>query len=137
VTEKTAKQIIVVRHDLNYGTQGKKIAQSCHASLAFLTSKLEMQVTEKSRIFTAQHACQLTAAEVSWIHGQFTKICVRVDSLEELLEIHEKALQAGLTSHLIKDAGHTVFPEPTYTAVGIGPNWSEDIDKVTGHLKLL
>jgi PTH2 family peptidyl-tRNA hydrolase len=67
----------------------------------------------------------------------FRKICVRVDSLEEFHAIAEAARQAGLETHVIKDSGMTEFKEPTYTAIGIGPDSDEKIDKITGHLKLL
>lgn len=37
----------------------------------------------------------------------------------------------------ITDVGRTEFNGvPTITALAIGPNKSEDIDKITGHLKL-
>ena len=74
----------------------------------------------------------------SWIDGKFTKICVSVDSESELFEIVNKAQSAGLTCALITDAGLTEFGGvPTRTCCAIGPNWAEDVDKITGHLKLL
>lgn len=55
----------------------------------------------------------------------------------ELLDIYEKAKAAGLEAHLIVDAGLTEFAGvATATAVGIGPDFSEKIDAVTGGLKL-
>jgi PTH2 family peptidyl-tRNA hydrolase len=36
------------------------------------------------------------------------------------------------------DAGLTEFNGvPTKTCIAIGPNWSDEIDEITGHLKLL
>lgn len=58
-------------------------------------------------------------------------------SEEELLDIYNKAIEAVLPCSLIKDAGLTEFKEPTYTAVAIGPSRPNDVDKITGHLKLL
>ena len=47
------------------------------------------------------------------------------------------ALMSGLEAHLIIDKGLTEFNNvPTKTAVAIGPNKSEDIDVITGNLKL-
>ncbi len=67
-----------------------------------------------------------------------TKICVSVDSAEELLEVYNRALTAGLNTELIIDSGFTEFNGvPTKTCIGIGPNLASDIDKITGHLKLL
>jgi peptidyl-tRNA hydrolase, PTH2 family len=40
--------------------------------------------------------------------------------------------------YLITDAGHTEFKGvPTKTCLAIGPNDVDEIDVVTGHLKLL
>ena len=72
------------------------------------------------------------------IEGRFTKICVSVDSEEELLEIYNKARSLKLNTSLITDAGLTEFHgEPTKTAVAVGPGKPEVVDKVTGNLKLL
>ena len=75
--------------------------------------------------------------ELEWLHGNQAKICVRVDSEEELFEIYHKAKEAGLECHLIKDSGKTEFKEPTNTCLAIGPDRVEKINSVTGHLKLL
>ena len=49
-----------------------------------------------------------------------------------------KVKNAGLLCSLIQDAGLTEFDGvPTYTCCAIGPNWDEDVNKITGHLKLL
>lgn len=123
------KQVIVLRHDLNYGTLGKKLAQASHASIAFLTKRLK---------HTASYSViNLSEAEKLWIEGSFAKVVLRVDSEEQLLAIHYLAQEAGLVSHLITDKGLTVFKEPTNTAVGIGPDYSSKIDLITKDLKLL
>ena len=130
------KQVIVVRHDLNYGTLGKKIAQASHASLAFLTNRISFwgKGPDDTHI---DARLGVTEAEQAWIKGSFAKICVRVDSEAELLDVHQTALKAGLVSYLITDKGLTVFKEPTITCCGIGPDTSERLDPVTGHLRLL
>jgi peptidyl-tRNA hydrolase, PTH2 family len=72
-----------------------------------------------------------------WVETGTTKICLQVQSEEELLSLYQAALKAGLEAYLVKDAGRTEFKGvETYTAVAIGPNQSEAIDKITGHLKL-
>lgn len=137
---KEAKQVIVMRNDLGM-RKGKMIAQGAHSSIAWMTHRM-MIAKEVDTVghYRGYHPAELglNEAEYAWVEGRFTKICVRVDSEEELLEIHLRALDAGLTSHLITDAGLTEFAGvPTRTCCAIGPNWSDDIDNITGHLKLL
>lgn len=73
-----------------------------------------------------------------WLFGKFTKVCVGVSSEEELVAIYTKAKEQGLICSLIVDAGLTEFNnEPTITCCAIGPNWSDEIDPLTQHLKLL
>ena len=80
----------------------------------------------------------MSEAEELWIRGIFKKVCLKVDSEQELLDIHKKALEAGLVSYLITDAGLTEFNGvPTNTCIGIGPDYADKIDVITGHLKLL
>jgi len=53
-------------------------------------------------------------------------------------DIYNQAKEAGLYCSLIQDAGLTEFGGvPTYTAVAVGPAKNEDVDKITGELKLL
>lgn len=121
----TIKQVIVMRTDTNPPMRkGKMVAQGAHASMAFL-SKLTMAGRKPTEI------------QQLWMNESFRKICVRVDSLEEFHAIAEAARKAGIETHVIKDSGMTEFKEPTYTAIGIGPDYDEKIDKITGHLKLL
>ena len=121
------KQVLVIRKDLNM-RKGKIAAQAAHASIAFLLDLLDR----------GEDKSDLTRAESEWANGQQTKICVSVDSEEELLTVRDKALESGLTVHLITDAGKTEFGGvPTTTCLAIGPNDAEEIDKVTGGLSLL
>jgi PTH2 family peptidyl-tRNA hydrolase len=114
------KQVIVVRKDLNM-RKGKMVAQGAHASLRSFWAATKM----------------LPAETFDWYENLSTKICVGVDSEDELHKLYIEAVQAGLPAALIKDAGLTEFKEPTYTAVAIGPADAEAIDKITGGLKLL
>ncbi len=123
------KQVIVIRRDLRM-RRGKEIAQGAHASAAWVVERV-------SEAVASNRVPQLSEVEQAWIGGCFTKITCRVDSVEELLDLYDKATEAGLQAHLITDAGRTEFHgEPTITALGIGPGTSERMDPVTGHLKL-
>lgn len=117
------KQVICIRNDLNM-RKGKMCAQAAHAAIQFLVNPV-LYDQSPSRI------------EMNWLVQGMTKICVRVDSEEELLDIFNKARDAKLEVHLITDAGLTEFKEPTKTCLAIGPDRAQEIDKITGELKLL
>ena len=109
---------------------GKLCAQAGHSVISFLTRRLQ-----KDGKF---YKIKLTENEEEWIESGFTKICVYVETEEELLEIFRKAKEKGLEVHLIKDSGKTEFGGvPTHTCLAIGPDESKKIDEITGHLKLL
>ena len=128
------KQVIVVRKDLNM-RKGKIAAQSSHASFKVFKDMMDSQwVSDHQKKYS------FTASEdmIEWLDGQFTKICVSVDSEEELMEVYNNAKNAGIISSLIVDAGHTEFNGVhTKTCCAIGPASSEKIDPITSHLKLL
>lgn len=129
------KQVIVMRKDLNM-RRGKEIAQGSHASMAFLTRRLEP--IEFGAVATGVfHRLHLSLVEMQWLDNSFTKVCVRVNSEDELKAVHEAATDAGLISHMVVDAGATEFHGiPTMTCCAIGPDDAEKIDAITGHLKL-
>lgn len=126
-----------MRKDLNM-RKGKMIAQGSHASMGAILKQMNMHPTEEPGVHKRTLYLRDGSAMMEWLEGKFTKICVSVDSEAELKEVHEKALAAGLISCLITDAGLTEFGGvPTITCCAIGPEWSEEIDSITGHLKLL
>lgn len=105
---------------------GKIIAQACHAALGFVWENLK----DGKISFT------LSSAQKAWVQGGQTKIAVKVSGEKELMEIFQAAKKAGLTVELITDAGRTEFDGPTKTCLAIGPNYAEEINKVTGQLGL-
>ena len=122
------KQAIVIRKDLKM-RRGKEIAQGAHASMAWLSNRLRGTGRDRS--------VNLSDAEVEWLDGLFTKVCLQVDSEAELRAVHEAALAAGLVSEIITDAGKTEFGgTPTVTCCAIGPDEAERVDAVTGSLRL-
>jgi PTH2 family peptidyl-tRNA hydrolase len=126
------KQVIVVRKDLKM-RRGKEIAQGSHASIAWLTRRIVSEM-DSNRVTGGIHFSQ---EEKDWMEGIFTKVCLQVDSEQELRDIHRRALEAGLESHLIIDSGLTEFNGvATPTCVGIGPDDGEKINAITGNLKL-
>lgn len=129
------KQVIVMRKDLNM-RKGKMVAQGAHASLAVITNLFEWKATSFS-LLEAKFKIHSENPIYKWLNGPFTKICVSVNSEEELFSIYKQAHDKGIPCSLIRDAGKTEFKEPTYTCCGIGPWFSDELDKITGDLKLL
>ncbi len=125
------KQVIVIRKDLKM-RKGKMIAQGAHASMAvFFNRKEESEYADELLI-------KVDPIEFKWINGTFTKICVSVNSEQELVKIYEKAVLAKIPSAIITDVGKTEFHnEPTLTACAIGPADNDLIDTITGELPLL
>jgi len=111
------KQVIVVNQSLKL-PKGKLAAQVAHASVgAFVEAEDD--------------------ARVNWLEEGMPKVVLQAADEVELQHLLELALQAGLPALLVEDAGRTVVPEGTITCLGIGPADDEDIDRLTGELKLL
>lgn len=126
------KQVIVVRKDIQMN-MGKVAAQSAHAAMAFLTSRLR-KPTRKG----FKHELDLTPEEQQWLNDGFAKVVVRVDTEEEFDALYASAKKEFRNVHLIVDSGHTQFHGvPTKTCFAIGPHRADQISKITGHLKLL
>ena len=122
-----------MRKDLNM-RKGKMVAQGAHASMKAILDSMAWYPRDNVMSIDLSKNKPMD----NWLNDGVSKICVGVDSEKELMEIYNAAKRAGLICGLITDAGLTEFGGvPTKTCCAIGPNWSEDIDKITGHLKLL
>jgi PTH2 family peptidyl-tRNA hydrolase len=133
----THKQVIVIRKDLKM-RRGKEIAQGCHASMGAIL-KLGQYFTAENAEGSPTHTfvANLDDRVSPWLMGRFAKIVVTVDSESALLELNEQAEKAHILSCLIKDAGFTEFRGvPTYTALAIGPDYSDMVDQITKELPL-
>ncbi|MFH1450654.1 MAG: peptidyl-tRNA hydrolase Pth2 [archaeon] len=114
------KQAILLRKDLNL-SKGKAVAQGAHASIdAFIKANRDPD-----------------SGAQEWLEEGMKKVVLEVADETELVFYFQKAKDFGLPASLIKDAGHTEIPAGTKTAVGIGPAKNDEIDKITGDLKLL
>jgi PTH2 family peptidyl-tRNA hydrolase len=109
------KQVIVVRADLKMG-KGKLAAQVSHASLT---------------------AADKSPYKKQWVKEGQKKTVLKCGGEKELMRLFQSAKDAGLPVSLIEDAGRTQLESGTKTCVGIGPAPEEDVDKITGRLKLL
>lgn len=118
------KQAIILRTDIGM-SKGKMCAQAAHASLEAALKTLKVDKIHKSNILE------------SWRKEGAKKVVLKVMSESALIKLRDQAVRAGLRSALIKDAGFTEIPAGTITALAIGPDKEEKIDKITGKLASL
>lgn len=146
--ERKPKMVIVVRKDLNM-RKGKIGAQCSHAAIgAILQTLFGSNLNENDFIQTRgvkdgiifslnKPTVTIPKSVKDWITGEYTKICVYVNSEEELNAVTEKARDLALNVCEITDNGHTEFHgEKTKTCIAIGPDESYLIDQVTSNLPL-
>jgi PTH2 family peptidyl-tRNA hydrolase len=123
--ERLVKQVIVIRKDLKM-RRGKEIAQAAHSSMAFLTKNRDQY-----------DSINPTDIQIKWMNDSFRKICLQVDSLEELHQISLNAELHNIECHIVTDSGFTEFHGvPTITCLALGPDYADKIDQITGNLKL-
>jgi PTH2 family peptidyl-tRNA hydrolase len=125
------KQVIVVRKDLNM-RKGKIAAQVAHASMKFLVDNNEAERGDEIMV-------KLSPEEAEWLlSGSFTKVVVGVDSEQALQDLIFQAELADVECHPIIDAGKTEFNGvSTLTCAAFGPCTAEELDRITGNLKLI
>ena len=110
------KQAIVIRNDIKMSA-GKIAAQCAHASYS-----------------SAMKAG--AAARKKWSDEGQKKV-VLAAGLDEIRKLEEKCRKLKLPHALIYDAGLTELKPGTLTALGIGPDKDENVNKITGSLPLL
>ena len=105
------QQVIVIRKDLNM-RKGKMVAQSVHASMkAVIGSSMEYGLAKSPQ---------------------------KEDFRCNPKSVYGKAKLSGFICALIEDSGLTEFDGvPTLTCCAIGPATKEELQSITGHLKLL
>ena len=124
------RQLIIARKDLQM-SPGKLAAQCCHASLAFLTSKLR----DKDKMLMATNAVTGEdgyATEIffnkdiyeEWIQGVFTKTACEARNRNQLMKAVEIAKELGLQEgedfFLIKDCCLTELNPEEVDENGVG-----------------
>ena len=117
IIEIEMKQIIIVNDALAL-PRGKLAAQVAHASLASFLSANPLQ-------------------QKDWLDSGMPKIVLSAESEQQIMEYYRQAKDHGLPAELVKDAGKTVVQAGAITCLGIGPSKRNDIDRITGHLKLV
>jgi PTH2 family peptidyl-tRNA hydrolase len=134
------KQVIVMRKDLNM-RKGKIASQAAHASMGAILSEGMVTYAPEGLGgggYPESYEIPLDReALVDWLRGSFTKICVYVNSEEELDAVYTKAKRVGLIACLITDNGKTEFGGvPTKTCCAIGPAFDNEFTGITDHLPL-
>lgn len=115
------KLVLVVRNDLGM-TKGKIAAQCCHASVECYKAAMQYK----------------PQAGKMWLMTGQKKVVVSIGSGEKGLdELSKVAKSHKVLSCIIQDAGATQVKSGTPTVIGIGPDSSDVIDRITGHLKLI
>ncbi|XP_055915477.1 probable peptidyl-tRNA hydrolase 2 [Eupeodes corollae] len=114
------KMFIVVRNDLKMG-KGNIGSKCGHEAVGAYQKSM-------------RHKPNL---ERLWERTGCAKIALKVESERELQTIRRSAEANGLVCCVIHNAGRTQIEPSSKTVLAIGPAASSDIDKLTGHLKLL
>lgn len=151
------KQVVIIRKDLNM-SMGKIAAQASHACLSailnnglYIDDKITLPYNTISEnrlkpdysiysVVTLGKGLYLSLTDnlQSFLDSGSKKVILGIDHEQDLLDIHNKAVQSELSCSLIKDAGLTEFGGvSTITCCCIGPHDEKIIDEITGHLKLL
>ncbi|MCC7569390.1 MAG: peptidyl-tRNA hydrolase Pth2 [Candidatus Methanofastidiosa archaeon] len=114
------KMVILARRDLKL-SRGKLAVQVAHAAVT----------------------CALRAKEANkdwfshWVDEGQKKVVLSVDDKTHMIRYFMIAKTHGLTVCMIQDAGLTEVAPGTTTVCGIGPAPEQEIDRITGDLKLL
>jgi PTH2 family peptidyl-tRNA hydrolase len=114
------KMVLIVRNDLKMG-KGKIGAQCGHAAVGAF-----QQAMEKNRGIIQM-----------WENSGCGKIALKVETERDLMNLRKGASVRGLNYYLVHDAGRTQIAAGSTTVLAIGPALTDEIDALTGHLKLL
>jgi len=126
------KQVIAVRTDLKL-RKGQMCAQVAHASMKVILDRLEHD--ERERCFSLhchEDWGNYYEAVYPWLTGTFTKVVVRCGSEGEIRALAAQAAQTRVPFAIVQESG---FDTPT--AIALGPALAEDLDPITGEMKLL
>ena len=136
-----SKMMIVMRRDLKM-RKGKIAAQAGHACI----DAILMALSKEGRLndfemtsdgFVLKNTEKPSTPLSEWFEYGSAKVCVYVDSEEELLSIARKAEERGIIVSVITDAGMTEFHGvPTKTCLALEPLPAEIADLLTGNLPL-
>uniref|UniRef100_A0A182LXF8 peptidyl-tRNA hydrolase n=1 Tax=Anopheles culicifacies TaxID=139723 RepID=A0A182LXF8_9DIPT len=105
--------VLVVRSDL--GLKKGKIASQCAHAAVLCCMRASNEAAGKIKLDT-------------WLMQGQPKIVLRIESLQEMHLLTERAEATGVIAEIVRDAGRTQVASGTETVVGLGPDRSEAID---------
>lgn len=114
------KLVFVVNMSLNM-SNGKIISQCMHGYDVLLEN--------------INCSTELKSIYAKWKSEGSAKIILKATD-NDIKEIRKLLFTTKLNYSIIHDAGRTQVPSGSNTVIGIGPGPIEEIDKITGHLKL-
>ena len=135
------KMMIVMRRDLKM-RKGKIAAQAGHACVDAVLQALKKEDRMKDLVQSPEGMMLKTTDKSDsplseWFNNGCTKVCVSVDSEEDLLSIAQKAEARGIIAAVITDWGLTEFHgEHTKTCLALEPLPAEIANELTGELPL-
>jgi peptidyl-tRNA hydrolase, PTH2 family len=122
--EREAKMVIVARKEvLDKARKGKCMGQGGHAASTWMIDRC-------ARFNDSPH---WSKAERQWMFkDKQSKVVLQAKDLAEIEVVKKLFEDAGIQVYLIVDAGKTEFDGPTETCLAVGPDWADEIDKITG-----
>lgn len=117
------KIVIIIRRDLKM-RRGKEIAQGAHAAMGAYNDSMDRWGPIAEDMVEP------------WATNGRKKVCLKVSSESEIIRLTSLCEKAGIGHYLVRDAGRTEVPPMSPTALGIGPDYEERIDRITGELAL-
>jgi len=127
------KMVFVINTSLDMGP-GKTAAQVGHAALG-VQRVLTIKSNKPCQI--DQHKYKVSTTDLGlWQDFGEKMVVVKGESTQHLKDLHLMAEDLDLPSFLVKDAGITQVPSGSVTVFGVFGE-DEDVNKITGRLKLL
>ena len=148
----SVKRVLLTRRDILSDTfeskpnkmgAGKLSAQVGHAIEGLNFQMFRGNIDYKDYVapeddYTLEYFVEKGSAFAEYSEGSFTKIILTVKTETQFLNLYEKLKDNNINCVLIQDSGLTVFNNvPTYTFIGIEPEYSYYIDCFTSKYQLL
>lgn len=119
------KMAIVVRKDLKL-SKGKLAGQVSHAAIGCYKKVKEDELNTLLNEDIAE----------KWFEEGQVKVILQVPTEEDLHQLVAKCVLQEVPCFEVRDLGLTELEPNTFTCVGIGPDLSDKINRITGSLKL-